>query len=297
MLKSSGRRIDLSRAVRRRDAARGPLASTSSSRASVAAGRRSTSASSSLTPPASTSWSSSARCTPRAAAFLEASVASRARTSSSPGGTQAGKTTLLNCLAAAIPAGERVVSCEEVFELRFALARRGGHADARPQPRGPGRDPTAPISSRRALRMRPSRIVVGEVRAGGVPRPVARAQRRRTRACARSTPTRPARPSRSCARCRCSPARTSTTSFVVPTVAASIDIVVHAATGSRGRRRVREIVAVPGRVEGDVVEIAGLFSLREGQLRRDNGFPPHPERFDELGYDLGELLDPRLDRG
>ena len=35
------------------------------------------------------------------------------------GRTQAGKTTLLNCLAAAIPGGERVVSVEEVFELRF----------------------------------------------------------------------------------------------------------------------------------------------------------------------------------
>jgi Flp pilus assembly CpaF family ATPase len=35
------------------------------------------------------------------------------------GATQAGKTTLLNCLAAAIPGGERVVSAEEVFELRF----------------------------------------------------------------------------------------------------------------------------------------------------------------------------------
>ena len=33
------------------------------------------------------------------------------------GGTQAGKTTLLNCIAAAIPARERVVTCEEVFEL------------------------------------------------------------------------------------------------------------------------------------------------------------------------------------
>ncbi len=33
------------------------------------------------------------------------------------GGTQAAKATLLNCLSAAIPARERVVTCEEVFEL------------------------------------------------------------------------------------------------------------------------------------------------------------------------------------
>jgi hypothetical protein len=37
-----------------------------------------------------------------------------------------------------------------------------------------------------------------------------------------------------------------------------------------------------------------LFSLREGKLRRDNGFPPHRERFAEHGYDLGPLLDPLM---
>ena len=44
--------------------------------------------------------------------------------------------------------------------------------------------------------------------------------------------------------------------FVVPTVAASIDIVVHAALGRDGSRTVREIAAVPGRVEGDAVDIS-----------------------------------------
>src|SRR3954453_20715758 len=55
---------------------------------------------------------------PRAAAFLEASVRAGLNVLIA-GGTQAGKTTMLNCLAAAIPGGERVVSVEEVSELRF----------------------------------------------------------------------------------------------------------------------------------------------------------------------------------
>lgn len=55
--------------------------------------------------------------TPKAAAFLEACVRAGLNVLVA-GGTQAGKTTLLNCLAASIPGGERVVSCEEVFELR-----------------------------------------------------------------------------------------------------------------------------------------------------------------------------------
>ncbi len=56
--------------------------------------------------------------TPAAAGFLEASVRAGLNVLVA-GGTQAGKTTLLNCLAAAIPGGDRVVSAEEVFELRF----------------------------------------------------------------------------------------------------------------------------------------------------------------------------------
>lgn len=54
--------------------------------------------------------------TQAAARFLAACVASGLNVLVS-GGTQAGKTTLLNCLAAAIPQQERVVTCEEVFEL------------------------------------------------------------------------------------------------------------------------------------------------------------------------------------
>lgn len=78
--------------------------------------------------------------------------------------------------------------------------------------------------------------------------------------------------------------------FVVPTVAASIDVVVHAALERDGRRVVREIVAVPGRVEGEVVEMADLFVRRDGELRRADGFPPHEERFRRAGLDLSALL-------
>lgn len=54
---------------------------------------------------------------PRAATFLDASVRAGLNVMVA-GGTQAGKTTFLNCLAAAIPGGDRVVSAEEVFELQ-----------------------------------------------------------------------------------------------------------------------------------------------------------------------------------
>ena len=78
--------------------------------------------------------------------------------------------------------------------------------------------------------------------------------------------------------------------FVVPTVAASIDLVVHVALERDGRRVVREVVAVPGRVEEDVIEIADIFVRRDGELRRADGFPPHVERFERAGHDVAALL-------
>ena len=101
--------------------------------------------------------------TPPAARFLDASVRAGLNVLVA-GGTQAGKTTFLNCLAAAIPGGERVVSAEEVFELRFH------HPDWVPmQTRQSGLEGTGEIRLRdlvkEALRMRPSRVLVGEVRA------------------------------------------------------------------------------------------------------------------------------------
>jgi pilus assembly protein CpaF len=81
-----------------------------------------------------------------------------------------------------------------------------------------------------------------------------------------------------------------TASYVVPTVASSVDIVVHTATRADGRRRVREVLAVSGRVEDGVVETAEVFTTRDGELVRGNGFPPHADRFAAHGIDVVRLL-------
>ena len=80
------------------------------------------------------------------------------------------------------------------------------------------------------------------------------------------------------------------TSFVVPTVASSVDLVVHVGTDVTGHRRVREIVGLPGRAEGGVIETADIFTTRDGRLVRADGYPPHPERFAALDLDLADLL-------
>lgn len=79
------------------------------------------------------------------------------------GGTGAGKTTLLNALGALLPPAERVVTVEDAAELRLP----GRHV-IRLESRPAGLDGGAAVGVRElvrhALRMRPDRIVVGEVR-------------------------------------------------------------------------------------------------------------------------------------
>ena len=100
--------------------------------------------------------------TSHAARFLESAVISGLNVIIA-GGTQAGKTTLLNCLASCIPGRERVITCEEVFELKLRVPDWVAM-----QTRQPNLEGTGEIRLRRlvkeALRMRPDRLIVGEVR-------------------------------------------------------------------------------------------------------------------------------------
>jgi pilus assembly protein CpaF len=78
--------------------------------------------------------------------------------------------------------------------------------------------------------------------------------------------------------------------FVVPTVASAVDLVLHLGTDAQGRRRVREVVGVTGRTEGEVIETSDIFTTVGGVLRRADGFPPHPDRYASSGVDLAGLL-------
>jgi pilus assembly protein CpaF len=79
------------------------------------------------------------------------------------GATSSGKTTLLNALTAYLPPGERIVTLEDIAELRI-----GSDHVVRLEARPPGDDgpPPVPLGEllRAALRLRPDRLVVGEVR-------------------------------------------------------------------------------------------------------------------------------------
>ena len=81
------------------------------------------------------------------------------------GGAGAGKTTLLNALAAEIPDDDRVVTIEDAAELRLP-GRHVVRLEARPMSAEGAGEVRVRDLVRNALRMRPDRIVVGEVRAG-----------------------------------------------------------------------------------------------------------------------------------
>lgn len=225
--------------------------------------------------------------TEAAARFLEASVTAGMNILVA-GATQAGKTTLLNALCAAIPASERVITAEEVFELQVPLPDVVSLQTRQQNLEGTGEIPLRRLV-KEALRMRPNRIVVGEVRHeesldllialnSGLP----------------GMCTLHANSAREALVKMCTlpllAGENISAAFVVPTVASAIDLVVHLGTDQHGHRGVREVVAVTGRIEGEVIETADIFVRRDGSLRRANGYPPHAERYEAAGFELATLL-------
>ena len=195
---------------------------------------------------------------------------------------------MLNCLAAAVPGGERVVSAEEVYELRFA------NPDwVAMQTRQAGLEGTGEIALRDLVkeepRMRPSRIIVGEVRAGECLDLLLALNAGLPGMC-----TLHANSAREALVKMCTlpllAGDNISARFVVPTVASSVDLVVHLGLGHDGVRRVNEIAAVPGRVESDVIEVEPIFHRGGGELRRSGGMPARTERFERVGIDIHELL-------
>ena len=204
------------------------------------------------------------------------------------GGTQAGKTTMLNALAGSIPGSERVISCEEVFELRVPAPDWVAL-----QTRQAGLEGTGEVRLRdlvkESLRMRPSRLLVGEVRGAecldlllalnsGLPG-LCTVHANSAREALVKMCTLPLLAGENIG------AR-----FVVPTVAACVDLVVHLGFDSAGHRRVREIVAVSGRIESEVIETETLFHFVDGRLIRAEGQLPHADRFESAGFSPSTLL-------
>ncbi len=176
------------------------------------------------------------------------------------GSTQAGKTTLLNALVSAVPLKSRVITIEEVFELRPKLPDCVALQTKPANLQGEGAIPLRRLI-KEALRMRPSQIVVGEIREAesldllialnsGLPG-MATIHANSAKDAISKLQTLPLLAGENISH-----------KFIAPIVAAAIDLVVHLSIAPDGVRQIMEIAEVTGRIEVDRVEVEMLFHYR-----------------------------------
>ena len=174
------------------------------------------------------------------------------------GGTQAGKTTLLNALTSEIPRSQRVITIEEVFELHPNVPDLVQMQTRSPNLQGEGEIPLRKLI-KEALRMRPSRIVIGEVREAealdllialnsGLPG-MGTIHANSARDAITKLQTLPLLAGENISH-----------KFIAPTVASAIDVVIQVSLGEDDSRRIIEIASVTGRYENDRAEIENIWA-------------------------------------
>jgi pilus assembly protein CpaF len=232
--------------------------------------------------------------TDQVARFLGACVEGRANILVS-GGTGSGKTTLLNVLSAMIPDDERIVTIEDSAELRLSQ-RHVVRLEGRP-PNIEGRgEIVARDLLRNALRMRPDRIIIGEVRGGEA---LDMLQAMNTGHDGSLSTLHANTPRDALSRLE---TMALMAGFDLPMraireqSAAAIDLLVHIARLSDGTRRITKVCGVDG-MEGEIITLCDIFVFeyadgrdRDGRIRgglQPTGIRPRfEERLSELGINL-----------
>ncbi|MFQ5678321.1 MAG: CpaF family protein [Gemmatimonadota bacterium] len=214
------------------------------------------------------------------------------------GGTGSGKTTLLNVLSESIPHSERIVTIEDSAELQL----RQPHV-VRLETRPPNIEGKGAVSQRmlviNALRMRPDRIIVGEVRGAEA---IDMLQAMNTGHDGSLTTLHANTPRDALARLE---TMISMASLNLPEkgmrqqIASAIDIVVHLSRLSDGVRRIMTVSEIVG-MEGDVISMQDLFVFDRhgvsaegkvlGRFRATGIRPKCAQRLLEFGIDLDETL-------
>jgi pilus assembly protein CpaF len=200
------------------------------------------------------------------------------------GATQSGKTTMLNALASTIPVSERVITIEEVFELKPNLPDVVQMQTRSANLQGSGEIPLRRLI-KESLRMRPSRIIVGEVREAealdllialnsGLPG-MGTLHANSPKDAIIKLQTLPLLAGENISH-----------KFIAPTVAAAIDLIIHVQMDQTGKRRISEIAALTGRYENDRPEIESLWKWNIDHYIRGLGALPKPEKFAAIGFPL-----------
>jgi pilus assembly protein CpaF len=176
---------------------------------------------------------------------------------------------MLNALVSAIPTNERVITVEEVFELKPMLPDVIAMQTRSVNIQGEGEIPLRRLI-KESLRMRPSRIIVGEVREAealdllialnsGLPG-MGTIHANSARDAVLKLQTLPLLAGENISM-----------KFVAPTVASALDLIVHVTLGKDGKRRLTEIARITGRVESERVEIESAFKWNENNYEKGLG--------------------------
>jgi pilus assembly protein CpaF len=210
------------------------------------------------------------------------------------GGTGSGKTTLLNALSTSIPDDDRIVTIEDAAELRLNQ-RHVLRLEARPMNiEGEGEIPIRELV-RNSLRMRPDRIIVGEVRGAEA---LDMLQAMNTGHDGSLCTVHANTPRDALARIE---TMVMMAGFELPVlairqqVAAALDLIVHLERLEDGSRRVTAITEVQ-RMESDVITLQDIFEFKVsevtperivvGKLSPTGLRPAFLDKFEKRGIDL-----------
>ncbi len=232
------------------------------------------------------------------AEFLEACVVARLNILIT-GNTSSGKTTLLNVLTSYIPGFERIITIEDAAELNLKQKYT-----VRLETKPAGVDGTGAVETRElvrnALRMRPDRLVVGEVRSGEA---MDMLQAMNTGHDGSMTTLHANSPRDAISRIETMAMMSGLDLPLLAIrnqIASAIDLIVHMDRLTDGTRKVVRIAEVP-RMEGDVVTLSDLFRFDQtgvapdgkilGEMRATGLRPVFTPRLEVAGFKLrGEIF-------
>ena len=229
--------------------------------------------------------------------FLEACVKARLNIIIS-GGTGSGKTTLLNILSGFIPDHERIVTIEDAAELQLQQ-EHVVRLETKPADAGKDNEMTVRALVRNALRMRPDRIVVGEVRGAEA---LDMLQAMNTGHDGSLTTVHANNPRDAVTRLETLtlmagldlPAR-----MVRQQIASAVDLFIQQSRLPDGSRKVTYVTEVAG-MEGDMVTMTDVFKFEQtgtspegqviGKLKSTGLRPVFMNRLKAAGFDLGAKI-------
>ncbi len=232
------------------------------------------------------------------AEFLQACVVARLNILIT-GNTSSGKTTLLNILTSFIPGHERIITIEDAAELNLHQKYV-----VRMETKYSGVDGTGQVTTRdlvrNALRMRPDRLIVGEVRSGEA---LDMLQAMNTGHDGSMTTLHANTPRDAIARIETMAMMAGLDMPLIAIrqqLASAIDLIVHMDRLTDGARKVVRITEVP-RMEGDIVTLSDLFRFDQtgvgsegkviGDMRATGLRPLFTPRLEVVGYKLrGEIF-------